>query len=205
MKKLLTGFFLATLANMAWSATGLELLQDFAAKVQTADGHFSQKVVDKQGKTIDESSGNFAFSRPGKFIWNYQSPYAQKMVCDGTDIYIWDEDLNQVTVKKAEDALPTSPASILFGKADINKEWTVKTLPDKNGLQWVELTPKEADASYSKIVFGFRGKVPEVLEFTGSLGEKSTLKFNDVRTGISFKANEFKFTPPKGADVLRTS
>ncbi len=205
MKKLLVSLVVLLTSTASFAGDGITLLEDFAAKVLTAEGSFSQNVVDKQGKLMDQSSGKFAFSRPGKFIWNYEKPYEQQMICDGTDIWIWDPDLNQVTVKTVKNALPTSPAAILFGKSDIQQDWTVKDLPESEGMAWVELTPKHKEASYSNITFGFKGTVPEKLVFVGAFGEKSTLVFKDVKVGVSLKNDMFKFVPPKGADVLKAN
>ncbi len=205
MKKLLVGLAVLLASATSFAEDGTTLLEDFVAKVLTAEGSFSQNVVDKQGKQMDQSSGKFAFSRPGKFVWNYEKPYEQQMICDGTDIWIWDPDLNQATVKNVKNTLPTSPAAILFGKSDIQQDWTVKDLPESEGMTWVELTPKRKEASYSKITFGFKGAVPEKLVFVGAFGEKSTLVFKDVKVGVSLKDDTFKFTPPKGADVLKAN
>ncbi len=208
MKKVLVVFsFLIgmTVQLQAIAGDGVRLLEDFVAKVNSASGRFTQKVIDKQGKQVDSSEGTFAFSRPGKFVWTYDSPYQQKMVCDGTDVWVWDIDLNQVTVRSAKGAIPQSPASVLFGSNSIAKDWNAKDLPEKDGLKWVELTPKSKESNFSKVLFGFQGKVPERMEFTGSLGEKSDLVFKDVEVGVPLKASDFEFVPPKGADVLRTS
>ena len=100
-----------------------DLLNNFLNETKQASGAFEQQTFQKDGKPAEElQEGTFSFSRPGKFVWTYTSPYPQRMVCDGSRIYIWDEDLNQVTVRSAKGAIPKSPASILFGTQSYKKQ-----------------------------------------------------------------------------------
>lgn len=181
----------------------VESLQNFSKHVMSAEGSFSQIVTDKNGKEIDNSEGTFVFSRPGKFIWKYEKPFPQYMICNGKELWIWDKDLNQVTIKKAREAIPESPASILFGNGNLKDSWNVKDLGVKDGLSVVGLSPKNENLNFSKISIGFKGKVPAYLEFVGSLGETSKIQLKDVSYENKFPVKMFNFEIPKGADVVK--
>lgn len=129
-------------------------------------------------------------------------PYPQKMVCDGSRIYIWDEDLNQVTVRSAKGAIPKSPASILFGTQSYKKDWNATQPKQEDGYTWITLTPKAKDASVNSVSFGFKSEKLEKLIFVGSMGEKTNLTISDLKTDVQLSPETFKFTAPKGADVI---
>lgn len=197
---LLMSFFIST---YALAAEGIALLENFSKNVKNAQGEFEQTVVDKAGKQIDQSSGKFVFSRPGKFLWEYTAPFPQEMICNGKTIWVWDKDLNQVTVRSAKETIPQSPAAILFGDSNIKKYWTVKDIEGADNLNWIELVPSSGNLNFSKITMGFKGDLPVKMEFVGSLGETSKLVLKNVVTDVSPGAKFFSFEIPKGADVVR--
>lgn len=180
-----------------------DLLNNFLNETKQASGAFEQQTFQKDGKPAEElQEGTFSFSRPGKFVWTYTSPYPQRMVCDGSRIYIWDEDLNQVTVRSAKGAIPKSPASILFGTQSYKKDWNAAQPKQEDGYIWITLTPKAKDASVSSVSFGFKSEKLEKLIFVGSMGEKTNLTISDLKTDVQLSLETFKFTAPKGADVI---
>ena len=117
-------------------------------------------------------------------------------------IYIWDEDLNQVTVRSAKGAIPKSPASILFGTQSYKKDWNATQPKQEDGYTWITLTPKAKDASVNSVSFGFKSEKLEKLIFVGSMGEKTNLTISDLKTDVQLSPETFKFTAPKGADVI---
>ena len=154
-------------------------------------------------KVSNKSTGTFTFARPGKFIWTYQKPYEQLLQADGDKLYIYDKDLNQVTIKKLGDALGSSPAAILFGSNDLEKNFTLKEAGSKNGLEWLEATPKAKDTTFDHIGIGLRNGVPEAMELRDSFGQVSLLTFTKFEKNPPMPANQFKFVVPKGADVFQ--
>lgn len=185
-------------------AGGSEELQKFLNQVSSAEGSFDQTVVDKSGKLLDgPSTGVFAFSRPGKFVWEYETPYEQKIVSNGRTLWVWDKDLNQVTVRRLKGAIPASPASVLFGQSDLKRDWIVSDEPDSDGYAWVKLEAKEPEAAFSEVFIGFKDGMPAKLKFTGSLGETSTLTFENLKTDAGNTASQYEFKIPKDADVLK--
>jgi outer membrane lipoprotein carrier protein len=187
------------------SADALAQFKSFVTTTQSAKGDFSQRLV-KTGsgsaKASSVSSGTFVFARPGKFIWTYQKPYEQLLQADGEQLYIYDKDLNQVTTRKLGSALGSSPAAILFGSNDLEQNFTLKEGGTKDGLEWLEATPKTKDTTFDHIKIGLRNGLPEAMELQDSFGQISVLNFTNFQKNPPLKANSFTFTVPKGADVL---
>jgi len=187
-------------------AAALEQFKSFVASTQSARGEFTQQLVKIESgtsKVSNKSTGTFTFARPGKFIWVYQKPYEQLLQADGDKLYIYDKDLNQVTIKKLGDALGSSPAAILFGSNDLEKNFTLKEAGTKNGLEWLEATPKAKDTTFDHIGIGLRNGVPEAMELRDSFGQVSLLTFTKFEKNPPMPANQFKFVVPKGADVFQ--
>lgn len=187
-------------------AAALDQFKSFVSSTQSARGEFTQQLVKVDSgttKVSNKSTGTFTFARPGKFIWTYQKPYEQLLQADGEKLYIYDKDLNQVTIKKLGDALGSSPAAILFGSNDLEKNFTLKEAGTKNGLEWLEATPKAKDTTFDHIGIGLRNGVPEAMELRDSFGQVSLLSFTKFEKNPPLPANQFKFAVPKGADVFQ--
>ena len=199
---ILTGALLA-LAGAA-QASALEQFKTFVASTKAARGEFTQRQVKKSdsSKVTAPSTGTFLFARPGKFIWTYQKPYEQLLQADGEQLYIYDKDLNQVTVKKLGDALGSSPAAILFGSNDLEKNFTLSEAGTRDGLEWLNATPKSKDTAFEQISIGLRNGTPEAMELRDAFGQTSVLAFKKFEKNPNLSANQFKFVMPKGADVF---
>jgi outer membrane lipoprotein carrier protein len=169
-------------------------------RLQRAD--FDQKVYDRSGKLVQESKGNFAFLRPGRFRWTYAKPNPQLIVGDGERVWVYDEDLKQVTVRKLEKALGSTPAALLAGAADIEKAFTLSDGGDKEGLAWVEAKPREKEAGFERVRLGLGTSGVEAMELVDNFGQTTRLKFSSIQRNPKLDGSEFRFTPPKGADVL---
>lgn len=184
----------------------VEQLRSFLTQTQSARGEFTQRVSGASGSRASAvpqtSSGNFVFQRPGKFRWVYAKPYEQVIVGDGQRLYLYDKDLNQVTVRRLAGALPASPASILFGSNDFERDFAVKDAGAREGLSWIEATPRAKDSPFSKIEIGFRDGLPGAMRLTDSFGQLSQLNFEKVERNPKVAPDVFRFTPPQGADVL---
>lgn len=204
---LLAGAVAAALMSGTAAASALEQFKSFVATTKSAQGEFTQRLVkaDSSGnaKVSNLSTGNFTFARPGKFIWTYQKPYEQLLQADGEKLYIYDKDLNQVTVKKLGNALGSSPAAILFGSNDLEKNFTLKEAGVKEGLEWLQAIPKARDTTFEQIGIGLRNGVPEAMELRDSFGQVSLLTFKNFEKNPPMKADHFRFVVPKGADVFQ--
>jgi outer membrane lipoprotein carrier protein len=188
------------------AAGALDQFRSFVAGTKSAKGQFTQrqmKMVQGSPKLSNTSTGNFAFARPGKFVWTYQKPYEQVMMADGEKLYLYDKDLNQVTVRKLGNALGSSPAAILFGSNDLEKNFTLKDAGVKDGLEWLEATPRSNDTSFERVSIGLKDGVPHAMELRDSFGQTSLLTFEKFEKNPALAADEFKFAVPKGADVFQ--
>lgn len=196
-------------------ASGTEQLKQFVAQVHSARGAFVQKEVkapsNAQGasgtlstasRMGGTSSGTFMFARPGKFIWEYQKPYEQLLEADGDNLYVYDKDLNQVTVRKLGGALGASPAAILFGSNDLEKNFTLHDAGVKAGIDWLELIPKSKDTQFQRVGIGFRDGNLEAMELHDVFGNVTLLTFSNIQKNPPLPADQFKFNVPKGADVI---
>jgi outer membrane lipoprotein carrier protein len=202
----------AVVATMALAApalvqaAGLEQFKAFVANTKSAKGEFTQQQVKMEnGKaTVSKTaSGSFLFARPGKFIWTYTKPYEQLLQADGEKLYIYDKDLNQVTIKKLGDALGSSPAAILFGSSDLEKNFTLKEVGTKEGMDWLEAIPKSKDSNFDHIGIGMKDGVPMALELRDSFGKVSLVTLSKVEKNPVVKPEQFKFTVPKDADIFQ--
>lgn len=183
-------------------AGGVDALKAFIGDTRTARANFSQTVLDQNGKLRQKSEGTLAFSRPGKFRWVYQKPYEQLIVGDGARLWIYDADLEQVTVRKLGDALGSSPAALLAGSNEIEKFFTLKDAGASEGLEWLEARPKDKESTFESVRMGFAGTTLAAMELKDTFGQTTRLKFSGMVKNPAVNAGEFKFTPPKGADVI---
>ena len=186
-------------------AAALDQFRSFVSSTKSARGEFTQRLVKNdngKARVSSVSTGIFEFSRPGKFIWIYQKPYEQHLQADGEKLYIYDKDLNQVTVRKLGNALGSSPAAILFGSNDLEKNFTLKEAGARDGMEWLQATPKAKDTTFEQIGIGLRDGVPAAMELHDSFGQVSLLTFTKFEKNPALPDSEFRFTPPKGADVF---
>ena len=189
-------------------ATALEQFKSFVSATRTARGEFTQQLVkadaDRGGARLSNpSTGSFQFARPGKFIWIYSKPYEQLLQADGDKLYIFDKDLNQVTIKTLGNAIGSSPAAILFGSNDLEKNFTLSEGGTRDGIEWLQAIPKTKDTNFEKIGIGLKDGMPVAMELRDSFGQVSLLSFTRFEKNPSLPANQFRFVIPKGADVLQ--
>jgi chaperone LolA len=184
------------------SAATLERLRTFVRDTQTARAQFTQTVADKSGRVTQTANGEFLLQRPGKFRWSVQKPYKQLLVGDGQRVWIFDEDLNQVIVRRIGDALGSTPAALLSGNQDVERAFAWKELPMADGLDWLSATPSTKETTFTEIRLGFDFKGLAALELYDAFGQKSVVRFSAFDRNPKLPPELFQFTPPKGADVI---
>jgi outer membrane lipoprotein carrier protein len=184
------------------TAASLERFSDFLKGTQSARGGFEQQIRDRSGRLVQESRGTLAFQRPGKFRWVYEKPYAQVIVGDGQKVWIYDQDLNQVTVKRLDSALGSTPAALLAGSNDVTRAFDLSDAGRRDGLEWVEARPKDKEASFDRIRIGFGAAGLEAMELSDSFGQATVLRFKSLQRNPRLEPSLFRFSPPKGADVI---
>ena len=199
--------------------SGAEQLRQFVRNSKTAEGDFVQQQLrapkanepqDKGLKVVRQTQGHFAFQRPGRFVWDTQKPFEQKLITDGKQLILWDKDLNQATFRSAGHALASTPAAILFGESSLDQHFDLIDGEDRLGMKWVALTPKKDpntkdgnDLPYTKISIGMANGLPKALELMDGLGSVVLVTLDKIQLNVTLPANRFNFTPPAGAEVLR--
>jgi outer membrane lipoprotein carrier protein len=183
------------------NAASLERFQSYVRTTQAARGEFTQKVYDKTGKLVQDSRGSFAFLRPGRFRWTYVKPQ-QVIVGDGERVWIHDADLNQVTVRRVSRVLGATPAALLAGASDIDKSFDLKETGTRDGLEWLEAKPREKEAGFELVRLGLSTGGVEAMELVDHFGQTTVLRFTGVVRNPQIDPATFRFSPPKGADVL---
>ena len=207
-KRALPGLVLSLLAGTA-QADPLETLREFTRDAKTGRAKFSQTVSAPDGLKKKTSSGSFEFARPDRFRFSYTKPFEQLIVADGHKVWLYDLDLNQVTVRAMSQALGATPASLLAGGA-MDKDFELVNAPTqdaqpKDGLDWVQATPRiKEGATVQTLRIGFRGKTLAALEIVDAFGQRSLLQFSAVETNPKLADETFRFVPPKGVDVIES-
>ena len=189
------------IAFPAWAAS-LERYQEFLNGIQSARAAFDQKVLDRNGKLVQETRGNFVFQRTVRFRWVSDKPADQVIVGDGQRVWIYDRQLNQVTVRKLTAALGSTPAALLAGSKEIQSAFALSDAGEKDGLEWMDARPRERDAGFERVRMGFGREGLQAMELTDNFGQTTFLRFSKLERNPKVNPSEFRFDPPKGADVL---
>ncbi len=215
------GIACIALSNVALAEgeTGSKQLRQFVRNSKTAEGDFVQQQLrapkanepqDKGLKVVRQTQGHFVFQRPGRFVWETQKPYEQKLITNGSQLVLWDKDLNQATIRPAGQALAATPAAILFGETSLDQHFDLIDGEERLGMKWVALVPKKDpgaknknDLPYTKISIGMSSGLPKALELIDGLGSVVLVTLDKIQLNVNLPANRFNFTPPAGAEVLR--
>jgi outer membrane lipoprotein carrier protein len=209
MKKILAA--LATSALFAAAHAGpMESLENFITSAKTGRADFTQVITApaRQGQAARTrtSSGTFEFQRPSRFRFDYRKPFEQTIVADGQTLWLHDKDLNQVSQRKQAKVLGSTPAALIAASPDLatlQRDFELQPLPDKDGLQWVQATPRQKEGQLTNMKVGFRGDQLAALDILDSFGQRSLLTFSNMQVNAAVSADAFRFTPPKGVDVVQ--
>ena len=198
----LTGLIAALAASSAF-AGARDDLNTFTKGLKGLSGQFTQQVFDPSGKLKENSSGQVALSAPRLFRWEYVKPYAQVIVADGKKVWVHEPDLQQVTVRPQGDEEQNSPLSALIDPSRLDAQFDVKELGAVEGLEWLLLTPKtEGDAGFRSARLGFDKTGLAKMRVVDALGQHTDISFSGWKRNPAFAAGTFRFTPPKGVDVI---
>lgn len=196
------GFFLSIRADAADNGNPVNVLNSFLDGLQTYSAGFKQVIYDDTGKELEKSDGVFYMRRPGMFHWAYYDPYSQMLISDGVTLWIYDEDLDQVIIKNIKNQIGNSPAAILGGDVDINSLYVVIRMKKNDGLNWLELTPRDIDSEYKTIQLAFKDRQLRKMVLFDNLGQKNVITFLDSKRNPQLNLELFSFVPPKGVDVI---
>ncbi|MCG5548574.1 outer membrane lipoprotein chaperone LolA [Halorhodospira halochloris] len=197
MVRSLMAFMAAFVIGGAASADMLQGLEDYYDNVKTLQGGFEQQTLDERNRVVDSSSGEFAISRPDRFHWSYAAPFSQEIVADGEKLWIYDVDLDQVTVRNQAEVLGSAPAQLLSGDYDdLTQAFEIEA-----GDKFVRLTPKEGGQAFDEARIGLRDGYPFALEIDDALGQTTRVELLDVIVDEDIDEQRFIFEPPEGVDV----
>ena len=197
-----SGVALAAAALTAGASDGVAQLRAFVAGARSAEGDFEQVVTAQSGRRPQEAAGRFAYARPGRFHWEYDSPYRQVLVGDGKALWSWDPDLNQVTVRAIGDALGATPAAILFGSGALDDSFELADGGEQDGLAWAEARPRQTESGFESLRIGLADGQLRRMEMRDHFGQTTVIRFTRLRANPVLAADRFSFTPPAGADII---
>lgn len=194
--------YIASMAVGVAHADGVSSLKDFFLNTQSMRAEFKQEVVDKQGRKVQKVEGTMQLQRPNKFRWDYQKPYEQQIISDGKQVFLYDVDLQQVTVRDLSKTLGSSPAAMLAGGEAVEKSFTLKNAVRKDDLTWVLALPKDKESGFDRVLLGFREGQLKKMELYDSFSHVTHIAFNQIERNPALTMQTFLFTTPKGVDVV---
>jgi len=206
LKVLLRIFILFFLCGHAQAdSAASDRLNQFFTGLKTLSANFEQSIQNSQLNAVERASGKLWIQRPGKFRWNYDEPYLQEIVSNGDKIWIFDADLEQVTIKKVSKALGNTPALLLSNDRPIDESFLIQQIDDGLSLSWVELKPKDDEAGFNNIRLGFEKSDLKEMLLEDNLGQTTRLIFSQLKRNDTLSSELFQFVPPKNADVFDSS
>ena len=202
----LVGTFVSTTVV---AGTAEQRLEQFFKQVQSMRADFTQSVVSEGKRAVEKSQGVLQMQRPGKFRWEYQTPYEQQIIANGKKLWIYDVEMEQVIVKDLDLALGDTPAVLLSGGANIADKFEVKEITEEmqggSSLYWLQLLPKQQEASFEKLLLAFAGDNLQIMELKDAFGQVTRLTFSRLEQNPVIDSSVFTFVPPAGVDVINES
>ncbi len=203
--KILILILLLGCSSLSLTATADEVVERLNRALNSLDNlqaAFKQTVLDDAKQVVQQSMGEVSIQRPGKFAWIYQQPYEQQIIADGDEIWVFDVDLDQVTVKPMASGLSTAPIMLLMQKQSVEHEFEVNAVGQRKYLYWIELLPKQEDMEFSRVYIGLEDETIKAMELRDNFGQSTQIVFENLRTGVVFDPKTFEFEPPPGVDVF---
>ncbi len=184
------------------SATAADLVSEWFSGLESIQADFSQQVFDSSGEQMQDSQGKVWIQRPGRFRWDYRTPYHQLIVSDGKRLWTYDEDLEQATVKDLDAALSSTPAMLLSGYRPLGEIMTWEADGESGGLKWYRLRPRAADASVERVRIGFAGRQLDTIEVVDGFGNHTRIRFSAMQRNHKLDSDLFHIQLPEGTDVI---
>lgn len=193
----------AAAMGSAW-ASAQDALNNFVKNRGFAEGQFSQVVISPSGAVKQRGTGEFSFSRPGKFRWEIKKPYPLLLLSNGSSVVSYDEDMGHATQKPIGNAMDSTPVALLFGSKDVDKLFNLKDEGMKDGKEWLVIRPKDKDNLFDYARIGWKDGLPVNLEIHDALGQVTQLELSNWDFSKQRPAGFFDFKAPAGVDLIRT-
>jgi len=192
---------LLLIASPASAEDAAQRLKTALKNMDNLTTEFKQTLLDEDKNVVQQSSGTLALQRPGKFAWIYTEPFEQRIIADGSELWVYDVELDQVTVKPMDQGLSNAPIMILMKQADVSEQFEVSEVGQRKFLYWVELSPHAGDLEYTHVYIGIEGDRVRAMELQDQFGQSTQIVFENQRSGVIHNPDTFKFVPPPGVDV----
>ena len=193
--------FIASLTMPAWAEDAEQRLKAALKNMDNMSAEFKQTLLDEDKNIVQQSSGTLALQRPGKFAWIYTEPFEQRIIADGSELWVYDVELDQVTVKPMDESISNAPIMILMKESDVTQQFNVIEVGQRKFLFWIELEPQAKDLEYQRIFIGLEGGNVRAMELQDQFGQSTQIVFENLRLGVVHNPATFKFVPPDGVDV----
>ena len=188
--------------DVAAEPSAVDSLERFYDSVRTYTAQFQQVVLDEGLNPIEESSGIMQIARPGRFRWDYEPPNEQRIISNGEKVWLYDIELEQITVRSQRQSLGKTPATLLAGASDIKSNYEIQDLGQSGALAWVRMTPKDDDSGFSDMRIGFENGQLRIMELVDGLGQTTRITLSNSLENQEIDALRFTLEPPAGIDVI---
>ena len=189
-------------SGIVCAGQGTDALENFLTGTQTIQARFQQKLLDNAGILMQQSAGKFTLKRPGKFIWDYVLPYPQKITSNGKKIWVFDSELEQVTIKQYNEMLSGAPVALLDQRKKLTDDFIVSDAGHVQNQDWVKLTPVSKESEFLEIYVGMAKNNLKSMRLIDSFGQSTTIEFEQMQTNVPLDDALFEFRPPAGVDVI---
>ena len=194
------------IASLLWAGVALADpqadLRRFYTEVQSLEADFEQRLMESDGETLERYAGRLWLQRPNRFLWQYDTPYELQLGSDGQQLWHYDVDLRQVTLRDARQSLSGTPAELLGGDLSQLDHYELQRLADADGMEWLRLTPRDAESDFADIRIGMQDGAPRRVLLEDRLGQLTELTLHDVRRNVDIAARRFQFEVPEGVTVV---
>lgn len=202
MKQLLVIFLFGLVSMSAYAGKGADRLQAFFSETRSVRADFTQDVLGSNSETLQQTSGQMLLDRPGRFRWDYKKPFEQQIVSNGEKVWLYDVDLEQVTIKTIDAAFGNSPALVLSSDKPLEESFIINDLGEENNHVWVELLPKDKESGFESIRLSFDEKNLTSMELRDVFGQLTKLSFSNIERNPNLGSASFDFIAPPGVDVI---
>ncbi len=200
---LLRALFLALCwLPLAHADQALDRFNQFFAEMKTLQASFHQEVFDDRGRRLQQSSGHLQLLRPGRFRWEYATPNQQLILADGKNLWIYDPDLEQATVKPMAESLGSAPIALLTQFSTLEVAYAIRKGDAHDNLEWVQLIPKIQDTDFHRVEIGFDGKELRRMELYDQFGQKTVITLSELKMNEPINPSRFRFQAPAGTDII---